>query len=398
MPRVPAGQGSIGGGACLLALSALVCLGCGGCSQDRAPAPAGSTAAERVKEAPAPTVAAGKCTPGLVAPAGHVQIVEIPSLGGTEVFVQDVNDSGVVVGSERATDGRFHAFRYTDAGGLQDLGATGTAYASSVASDGSIGGHLTAATDPSTLYGYRYTPSGGITRVCDTPCSIWDLDARGQVVGLAIDPLDSLKWQAFIQSPGTPLRRLGTLGGARSSASGLNEAGVVVGNSQLAGSAKNDVGHAFMWDATNGMRDLNALASVGGEGWVLQAANDVSAHAVVGYGTYKGHTRPFLFDLITHAVTAVGGAGDGRDAFGWGVDTNGDVVGWSSLGGKTHEAFVYSANFGVRALVELIDPIEGWDLQQANAISDTGIIVGWGYHAGAPRGFKLTLPLCHSGT
>src|SRR5205814_1018972 len=136
-----------------------------------------------------------------------------------------------------------------DAGGLQDLGATGTAYASAVAADGTIGGHLTTPGDASTLYGYRYTPAGGITKVCDTPCSIWDLDARGQVVGLAIDLLDSLKWQAFTQTPGSPMRRLGTLGGARSSASGLNDLGVIIGNSQLASSAKNDVGHAFMWDA-----------------------------------------------------------------------------------------------------------------------------------------------------
>jgi probable HAF family extracellular repeat protein len=378
-----------------VALSALACFGCGGCTEDRAPGAV--TAPERLRSAPAPKVQVGKCAPGLIAPSGHVPIVELPSLGGTEVFVQDVNEAGVVVGSQRAADGRFHAFRYTDEGGLLDLGATGTAYASAIAPDGSIGGHLTGPGDPSTLYGYRYTPSTGLTRVCDSPCSIWDLDARGQVVGLAIDPLDSQKWQAFIQAPGTPLRRLGTLGGARSSASGLNEAGLVVGNAQVAGSAKTDVGHAFVWDATNGMRDLNTLAGASGAGWVMQAANDVSASAIVGYGTFKGHTRPFLFNLATNEVTAVGGAGDGRDAFGWGVDKHGDVVGWSAFGGKKHEAFVYSANFGMRPLAELADPVEGWDLQQANAISDSGIIVGWGYHGGVPRGFKLTLPLCAGG-
>ena len=39
-------------GACLLALSALVCLGCGGCTEDKAPgAAAGVSNAERVKQA-----------------------------------------------------------------------------------------------------------------------------------------------------------------------------------------------------------------------------------------------------------------------------------------------------------------------------------------------------------
>jgi probable HAF family extracellular repeat protein len=389
-----------GKGACLLAMSALLCLGCGGCTEDRSAGTAapGVTMAARVAEASPNALPSGKCAPGIVAPAGHMAIVEIPSLGGNEVFVQDVNEAGVVVGSERTADGRFHAFRYSDAGGLQDLGASGTAYASAVAADGTIGGHFTTAGDPSTLYGYRYTPSLGLVRVCDTACSIWDLDARGQVVGLAMDPVDAQKWQAFIQTPGSPMRRLGTLGGARSSASGLNDAGVVVGNAQVADSTKNDVGHAFLWDAQAGMRDLNSVAGAGAEGWVLKAANDVNARAIVGYGTYKGHTRPFLFDLATHAVTAVGGAGDGRDAFAWGVDAHGDVVGWSSSDGKKHEAFVYSANIGMRPLVEFVDGVEGWDLQQANAISDSGIVVGWGFHAGAPRGFKIALPLCHSGT
>src|SRR5436190_591290 len=118
-----------GGGTWILAVCALVCFGCGGCTEDRAPG-AGVTTAERVKGSTPLALPVGKCSAGLVAPAGHASIIEIPSLGGTEVFVQDVNEAGVVVGSERAKDGRFHAFRYTDAGGLQDLGATGTAYAS----------------------------------------------------------------------------------------------------------------------------------------------------------------------------------------------------------------------------------------------------------------------------
>lgn len=384
-------------GSLLVALSSLAALGCGGCTDERSAGTPAAPAAETALAGEATALPSGVCRAGVVAPAGHATIVEIPSLGGSDVFVQDVNDSGVVVGSERDSSGRFHAFRYTDEGGVQDLGASATAYASSIANDGTIGGHLSDGSGSATVFGYRYTASGGIARVCDTACSIWDVGADGQVVGLVNDPADALRWQAFSMSPATGLRRLGTLGGARSSASGLNAAGLVVGNSQVAGSAQADVGHAFVWDAQNGMRDLNVLAGPSGAGWVMEAANDVSATAIVGYGRFHGRTRPFLFDLRTHTVAALGGAGDGRDAFGWGVDRHGDAVGWSSLGGGRHEAFIYGANVGFRPLVDFVDAVEGWDLQQASAISDSGIVVGWGYHAGVRRGFKLTLPLCHSG-
>jgi probable HAF family extracellular repeat protein len=383
----------------MVLMSSLAALGCGGCAEERPGGVAAPPAAETALAGAATELPTGaSCRAGVIAPVGHATIVEIPSLGGSDVFVQDVNDSGVVVGSERDQAGRFHAFRYTDEGGVRDLGASATAYASSIASDGTIGGHLADGSSSASVYGYRYTATGGIARVCDTPCSIWDVGADGQAVGLINDPADALQWQAFLQSPATGLRRLGTLGGARSSASGLSAAGLVIGNSQVAGSSKSDVGHAFVWDAQNGMRDLNVLAGASGAGWVLQAANDISATAIVGYGTFQGRTRPFLFDLKTSTVKALGGAGDKRDAFGWGVDGSGDAVGWSSLGGGRHEAFIYGANIGFRPLVDFVDSVEGWDLQQASAISDNGIVVGWGYHAGIRRGFKLTLPLCHAGS
>jgi hypothetical protein len=48
----------------------------------------------------------------------------------------------------------------------------------------------------------------------------------------------------------------------------------------------------------------------------------------------------------------------------------------------------------MRRLSALVDPALGWQLVQANALNAHGMIVGWGYHNGAPRGFKLALPVC----
>jgi probable HAF family extracellular repeat protein len=376
-----------------LVLLAVAGGGCSACSQDQAAPVAVTPTAETVAAAAAAPQAA--CRAGLIAPVGYAPITELPSLGGNEVFVQDVNDDGVVVGSQRAADGLFHAFRYTDEGGLADLGPTAgpgsQGFASAIASDGSIGGHADRGDGTGTLFGYRYTASAGRVQVCSTPCSIWDLNAHEQVVGVLVDPADALKWQAFLYSPGAGLRRLGTLGGARSSAAGINEAGVVVGSAQLADSAKGDVGHAFVYDGLTGLRDLNTLAGASGAGWVLKVATDVSATQVVGYGAFQGHTRPFVFDLATSTVRALGA--EARDAFSSSIDSHGDVVGWSARDAST-EAFVFSATLGLRRLGDFVDPAEGWDLVQANGLNDRGELVGWGYRAGAARGFKLKLPLC----
>jgi uncharacterized membrane protein len=344
----------------------------------------------------------GACTPGLARPAagGYAGIVEIPSLGGNKVFVEDINDDGVAVGAESTPDGIFHAIRYTDVGGVQDLSAQpgfgGQSFASAIAANGAIAGHADHGDGTGVLFGYAYTPTAGRTALCPGGCSVWDLNAKGQLVGL-LPGRDPTTWQAFVASAAGEMRVLGTLGGARSSASGISEAGLVVGNAQLSSSPAGDIGHAFIYDsraAKPQMRDLNDVARA--PGWVLQAANDVNEEFVVGYGLRDGNQRAFRLSLASGTVQDLGTTPGGGPSVAWSVDVYGDVVGWAEIpSGGPDEALVYAPGLGgaVR-LRDLVDPALGWTLVQANGINAHGSIVGWGYHQGAARGFKLTLPVC----
>ena len=370
---------------------AAACMGCGACVGDRAPGggPPVQLAARELT---------GCATLGFVAD-GRAQIAEIPSLGGHQVFVEDINDDGVAVGGETTAGGDMHAIRYTDATGVQDLGALSgfgaQSYASAIASDGAIGGHADRADGTSLFFGHRYTARGGRTEICSSSCSVWDLNGHGQVVGL-LPGRDPTTWQAFLYAPDKGLRTLGTLGGARSSASAISEAGVVVGNAQLEGSAKADLGHAFIYDAREAnprLRDLNVVFDA--RGWILEAANDVNESYVVGHGLRGDVKRAFRIDVATGKVLDLGTIPNGRNSFGWGVDAYGDVVGWAEDATDHNNAFVYSAGLGgMKRLSDLVDPALGWQLVQANAVNAHGMIVGWGYHNGAPRGFKLALPVC----
>ena len=345
------------------------------------------------------TVVRGGCTPGFVARPGYASIVEIPALGGNQVVVEDINDDGVAVGAAATPDGYLHAIRHTDAGGVQDLGALGgfgaRGIATAIAADGAIGGHADRGDGTGVFFGHRYSAIAGRTELCPGSCSVWDLNARGQVVGL-LPGRDPTSWQAFLFSPRDGMRGLGTLGGARSSATAIDEAGVVVGSAQLATSGAEDVGHAFIYDSRQPgarMRDLNAV--VDARGWVLQTANDVNASFVVGFGRRGGVTRAYRIDLSTRQLRDLGTLPGGGDSFAWAVDRHGDVVGWvnDELGHKS--AFVFAAGLGgMRRLADLVDPALGWELAEARGMNAQGMIVGSGYRNGTPRGFKLALPVC----
>jgi probable HAF family extracellular repeat protein len=379
-----------------LAMS-LACVGCGGCMGDRHPAGDSDWV-------PTQVVARelhGCGTLGFVPADGRPQIVAVPSLGGKQVFIEDINDDGVAVGGEMTADGNMHAIRFTDLGGVQDLGATSgfgaQSYASAIAPDGAIGGHADRADGTGVFFGHRYTAKGGRTEICTSSCSVWDLNAKGQVVGL-LPGRDPTLWQAFLYTPDAGLRTLGTLGGARSSASGISESGVVVGNAQLGGAAKEELGHAFIYDSREPnarMRDLNAVFDA--RGWTLQAANDVNDAFIVGYGLHGAVKHAFRIDIASGKVLDLGGIPGGGDSYAWAVDSYGDVVGWATDATDHNNAFVYSPGLGgMRMLNDLLDPAQGWQLVQANAVNAHGMIVGWGYHNGAPRGFKLALPVCVS--
>ena len=84
---------------------------------------------------------------------------------------------------------------------------------------------------------------------------------------------------------------LGTLTGTNSIAYGINNSAQVVGSAYLTG---NTATHAFVWQKSGGMTDLNALLPAG-SGWVLTVASSINdGGQIVGSGTINGQIHAFV--------------------------------------------------------------------------------------------------------
>jgi probable HAF family extracellular repeat protein len=209
--------------------------------------------------------------------AGGMQ--DLGTLGGYWSAAIGVSaDGSVVVGVTRNAAWKYRAFRWTAAGGMQDLGTLGgdDSWAYGVSADGSVvvGGAHNA---PGEWHAFRWTAAGGMQDL-DTLGSDWSaafgVSADGSVVvGKAVNAAG--QGRAFRWTAAGGMQDLGTLGGDWSEAFGVSADGSVV-----VGWANNAAGQerAFRWTAAGGMQDLGTL------GGGLSAASGVSADGSVVVG------------------------------------------------------------------------------------------------------------------
>ena len=161
------------------------------------------------------------------------------------------------------------------------------------------------------------------------------INDAGIVVGVSdyCDPVNGLVSHAFVDIRGH-MNDLGTLGGSTAQANGINFWGQVVGFSFLTGDF---VQHAVLWDP-KGIQDIGTL--VGGSNSQAFGIN-IWGQVVGSSDTASGSTDPFLWDS-KDGMKDLGTLG-GMSAQANAINFRGEVVGFSSLQGEaaTH-AFVYS--------------------------------------------------------
>ncbi|MFA6561576.1 MAG: PEP-CTERM sorting domain-containing protein [Verrucomicrobiia bacterium] len=127
--------------------------------------------------------------------------------------------------------------------------------------------------------------------------SAFDVNSASEVVGVNTDT--GTKVRAVLWDSAGVVHNLGLLPGAiESEAYGINDLGVVVGGDDRAGGA-------WVYDSTNGLRDLNSLIGNATNTWQLTAASDINnAGQIVGKGFYNGQQEAFLLTPVPEPSTS----------------------------------------------------------------------------------------------
>lgn len=331
-------------------------------------------------------VAAVVCSSSAWAQASFQPLGDLPGGAFNSVAFGVSSDGATVVGLG-AAENHQEAFVWTEADGMQGLGAFGTSgyalRAEGISSDGTIVG--LAVPSPVSVGAAFAWNAGAIRDVGDLPGGsteswAWDISDTGVIVGTSSSGTGE---EAFRADEGGMIG-LGVLPGGPFAAS--NGWGVSADGTTVVGRSRGANGwEAYRWTEANGMVGLGALPN-GGFECSEAFATSADGSVVVGFSCSPSGSQAFRWT-----------AGDGMvvigPGFGFGVSADGSVV-----VGDANGAFVWTQAEGMRSLQGALASyginLNGWTLLTAEAVSaDGSVIVGAGRNPmGDIEAFRAVLP------
>jgi probable HAF family extracellular repeat protein len=319
--------------------------------------------------------------------AGAQTRYRVTDLGVPPGFIQSyaygVNDAGVVVGDAYdVVNNRRHAFRW-EAGSTTDLGTLPGgqfSWANAINDLGDVAGRSQTVDNGSFPY-FGYLLDGGpMVPLVTLPLrntQANDLNNMGVVVGTALFDSFLPSQPAMWIDPATPVNLGGLMPDGGGEAFAINDAGWVVGHSYTFDGLSFWT-HAFVWDGV-GMADLGTFGGPTG----YSRANDInSENLVVGQAENRPlfWTRAFVYQGGT--MVNLGTLNDLPNSEANAINDAGLIVGWSNSG----DPFSHAVSWESGRIHDLNDRVlpttHGWRLVEAEEISDTGYIVGYGYPPG----------------
>jgi probable HAF family extracellular repeat protein len=332
----------------------------------------------------------------------------------------DINNKGQVAGSgtSPATQGKVHAYRYTDGVGQEDLGTLFDVLPGIEPKYVPLDTHGYAINDAGQMvgqggkYGFRYTDGVGMENLTASYCNpsnstidyscqgrAVDINNIGQVIGdeFGIDTVQHKR--AVRYTDGFTKAIYFDVAAVRDSASfgfGINDVGQSVGFS----SDTLDIKHAFRITDGFGMEYLGSLGgSIQSGGEYSWGENASAAYGINNKGQVVGKSSTsslrwhgFLYtDNIGMQDLGVLQGDDSSE--GLELNDSGQVVGrsWSTNGGRSHS--VLWTQPGCPEDLNLASGVmeSGWILADAQSINNKGQIVGSGINpAGESHGYRLT--------
>ncbi|HEY0062424.1 MAG TPA: PKD domain-containing protein [Telluria sp.] len=217
-----------------------------------------------------------------------------------------INDAGLIAGTSSTAAFDYHAFAWTRAGGMVDIDTLGSHYSAPVAvgAKGQVAGNYFAVGGEGHVF--IWTRAGGMRDIGTAGFDgAWmtAMSANGQITGVLTSVTDYAKAMTWTREGG--LINLGTFGGDVSTAIAANNKGQVVG-----GASTLDDFHAFVWTARTGKIDLNRRLRNAPAGLILNAGIAISDNGAIVASSNAGLMLlvPVCGCAGTHTVGPINGA------------------------------------------------------------------------------------------
>ena len=312
-------------------------------------------------------------------------VTDLGTLGGASSIAEGINSSGQVVGYSLTGIGYDRAFLYSNGTmtGL-DTPVNSESYALGINNSGQVVGYSfpTGVAFPGgepnlSAFLFSNGTMGNLGPLAgDYSSTANAINAGGQIVGTAQTTALISPYQVFLYSKGT----VTTL--PLVAANAINASGQIVGD--IGNTASPSYSDAALYNG-GGVTDLGVLP-----GDLSSSATGInSAGQVVGWSSdSRSACRAFLYSNGT--MTDLGKL-NGRSTYATAINDGGQIVGYALAQTAGPSSAWIDAGGTMTALNSLISPKSGWELQQATAINDSGWIVGSGTNsAGQSHAFLLT--------
>lgn len=287
-----------------------------------------------------------------------------------------INNSGAVAGSVRNADGKVVAFLLKNNNAWfsdEEVSANGLPEIRfSINDPGDIAGHKIVSGGIMPMLwkngqAYELQPLPG-----QQYGEVYDINNAGQMVGESLNGnfITPTTMRATLFSLyGNPVD-LGTLGGAKASAAGINEDGDIVGFSDLASGQS----HAFLY-RDGVMQDLGTLGGTISNANAINNNGEIAGRSTLANGAIRG----FLYkDGVMHDLGTLGGAA----SVAFDINDKGEVVGFSRISNGQARAFLYKDG-----VMYDLGALGGTD-SRAISINNKGEIIGhYTKTDGSVRGF-----------
>lgn len=301
---------------------------------------------------------------------------DIGTLGGGTTYAVGLNNAGQVVGSSTTPAGFGHAFVWSRASGLIDLGTLperDSSGANAINNRGVVVGNSDGVPFTPTR-AFRWSAVGGMedlgafTPGIDSFSNAIALNDAGLIAGSSSTA--DLNLDAFVWTPGRGLIDISPAGSVAALPVAVDAKGQVGGAIAVPVLGSPTAYHASLWTRANGMLDLGTAG--GTESFVLAMSSDGHVTGVINLASGDQHAMTWTRSGGMVDIGTLGGASSRA----LGINNYGQIVGSASDKSGDFRAFLWTAKQGMVDLNKrLRNAPVGLVVDAAVVINDNGTIV-----------------------